>query len=51
MLSLRIYNIEYIPAWDKGLIRYFGMFHNLDSGSDLHFKEPEKISEGGNKNV
>ena len=36
---------KYIPAWDKGLIRYFGIFHDRGPISNLWFWKPEKILE------
>ena len=33
-------------AWDKGLIRYFSIFHYRYLGSNLHPQNPEKILEG-----
>ena len=36
----------HIPAWDKGSIRYFGIFHDWNFGSNLRFQNPEKLLEG-----
>ena len=36
-----------VPAWDKGSIRYFGIFHYQALGSNLWFQNPEKLLEGG----
>ena len=35
-----------VPAWDKGLIRYFVIFHDRSLGLNLHFQNPEKNLEG-----
>ena len=35
-----------VPAWDKGLIRYFGIFHDRFLGLNLRFRNPEKLLEG-----
>ena len=34
-----------VSAWAKGLIRYFGVFHDQPPCSNLRFRNPEKISE------
>ena len=44
-----MYNIHKhinVPAWAKGLIRYFVIFNDRAPGSNLHFRNPEKLSEG-----
>ena len=40
-----------VPAWDKGLIRYFDIFHYWSHGSNLHFRKTDKLSEGGDIRV
>ena len=34
-----------VPAWAKGLIRYFSIFHDRILGLNLHFRKPEKLLE------
>ena len=35
-----------IPAWAKGLIRYFVIFHYRATGSNLRFRKHKKLLEG-----
>ena len=36
-----------VPAWAKGSIRYFGIFHDHIIGSRPHFQNPENFQKGG----
>ena len=40
-----------VPAWAKGLIRYFSIFYDQVLDSNLHFRKPEKMSEGEDTRV
>ena len=35
-----------VPAWAKGPIRHFYIFHDQALGSNLRFQNPEKLLEG-----
>ena len=41
-----IYTSSYVPAWDKGSIRYFGIFHDQVLDSRPHFRNPENFQKG-----
>ena len=37
---------DFVPEWDKGLIRYFSIFYDQALGLNLHFWKPQTLSEG-----
>ena len=41
----KLYQYGNVPEWAKGPIRYFDIFHDRDLGSNLRFRNPEKLSE------